>query len=84
MLKDTSSLITRDESLVKFTYQHPRADNSETEVDKIVLKVGTQGWVGASVHASTSSRSVTMGLRESDGILVGVDDNSINRSKRMF
>jgi hypothetical protein len=45
-LKVTPSLTTREESLIKVINKHPRANNSETKVNKVVPKDGTQGWVG--------------------------------------
>jgi hypothetical protein len=46
ILKVTPSLTTREESLIKVINKHPRANNSETKVNKVVPKDGTQGWVG--------------------------------------
>jgi hypothetical protein len=38
-LKDTPLLIIIEDSLVKFTYRQPRANNNESKVNVIVLKL---------------------------------------------
>jgi hypothetical protein len=39
MLKDTPLLIIMEDSLVKVTYKQPRANNNESKVNVVVLKL---------------------------------------------
>jgi hypothetical protein len=39
MLKDTPLLIIMEDSLVKVTYNQPRANNNESKVNVVVLKL---------------------------------------------
>jgi len=74
MMKDTTSLVTRNESFIKITNKHPRASNVMTDVCEVGPKVRVHDVIGASIDTCACGVSVSPLDREGYGILILMKD----------
>lgn len=72
MMERTTTLLTREMSFIKITYEHPRSVYGILDVCKVVPKAGAHGVVWTSIDAGASSGSGTPAEREGYGVLVGI------------
>jgi len=61
VVKDATSLITREKSFIEITYEHPRCINGVVNVHKMEPEVGALCGVGACINTSANGACATIG-----------------------